>query len=79
MGRCRENGTRLRLLLQELCAVNRSTTPRQDRRERPVLCLVLDGEPLIVPDPTFGRGFRLTMSRVGDNSRVDLPFAPARR
>jgi hypothetical protein len=34
------------------------------------LCLVLDDEPLIVLDPTSGRGFRLTMSGIGDNYQL---------
>lgn len=39
------------------------------------LCLVCDDEPLIVLDPTTGRGFRLTMSGVGDNYQLHTLLA----
>ncbi|MBR7825119.1 hypothetical protein KDK95_02285 [Actinospica sp. MGRD01-02] len=39
------------------------------------LCLVRDDEPLIVLDPTTGRGFRLTMSGVGDNYQLHTLLA----
>lgn len=39
------------------------------------LCLVCDDEPLIVLDPTSGRGFRLTMSGVGDNYQLHTLLA----
>ncbi|MGH3627029.1 MAG: hypothetical protein ACRDRL_06255 [Sciscionella sp.] len=39
------------------------------------LCLVLDDEPLIVLDPSSGRGFRLTMSGVGDNFQLHTLLA----
>lgn len=39
------------------------------------LCLVCDDEPLIVLDPTSGRGFRLTMSGVGDNHQLHTLLA----
>lgn len=39
------------------------------------LCLVLDDEPLIVLDPGSGRGFRLTMSGVGDNYQLHTLLA----
>lgn len=39
------------------------------------LCLVCDDEPLIVLDPTSGRGFRLTMSGVGDNFQLHTLLA----
>jgi hypothetical protein len=39
------------------------------------LCLVRDDEPLIVLDPSTGRGFRLTMSGVGDNYQLHTLLA----
>lgn len=39
------------------------------------LCLVCDDEPLIVLDPSSGRGFRLTMSGVGDNYQLHTLLA----
>lgn len=39
------------------------------------LALVLDGEPLVVLDPASGRGFRLTMSGVGDNFQLHTLLA----
>jgi hypothetical protein len=39
------------------------------------LCLVLDDEPLIVLDPSSGRGFHLTMSGVGDNHQLHTLLA----
>jgi hypothetical protein len=37
--------------------------------------LVLDDEPLIALDPASGRGYRLTMSGVGDNHQLHTPLA----
>ena len=39
------------------------------------LCLVCDDEPLIALDPASGRGFRLTMSGVGDNYQLHTLLA----
>jgi hypothetical protein len=39
------------------------------------LALVLDDEPLIVLDPASGRGFRLTMSGIGDNFQLHTLLA----
>jgi len=39
------------------------------------LCLVRDDEPLVVLDPSTGRGFRLTMSGVGDNYQLHTLLA----
>ncbi len=39
------------------------------------LCLVCDDEPLIVLDPTSGRGFHLTMTGVGDNYQLHTLLA----
>jgi hypothetical protein len=39
------------------------------------LCLVCDDEPLVVLDPASGRGFRLTMSGVGDNYQLHTLLA----
>jgi len=39
------------------------------------LAMVLDDEPLIVLDPASGRGFRLTMSGVGDNFQLHTLLA----
>jgi hypothetical protein len=39
------------------------------------LCLVPDDEPLIVLDPSSGRGFRLTMSGVDDNHQLHTLLA----
>ncbi|MEY9912898.1 hypothetical protein ABIA35_009165 [Catenulispora sp. MAP12-49] len=39
------------------------------------LSVVLDDEPLIVLDPSSGRGFRLTMSGVGDNHQLHTLLA----
>lgn len=39
------------------------------------LAMVLDDEPLIVLDPASGRGFRLTMSGVGDNYQLHTLLA----
>lgn len=39
------------------------------------LALVLDDEPLVVLDPASGRGFRLTMSGVGDNFQLHTLLA----
>lgn len=39
------------------------------------LCRVCDDEPLIALDPTSGRGFRLTMSGVGDNYQLHTLLA----
>jgi hypothetical protein len=39
------------------------------------LCLVRDDEPLIVLDPSCGRGFRLTMTGVGDNFQLHTLLA----
>jgi hypothetical protein len=38
------------------------------------LTAVLDDEPLIVLDPASGRGFRLTMSGIGDNFQLHTPW-----
>ena len=39
------------------------------------LCLVCDEEPLLVLDPSSGRGYRMTMSGVGDNYQLHTLLA----